>query len=204
MQGVVKQQRLHTICEEDFQQRSNRGVPSTVATWITGKQEQSASPLLPGQWLKAKRRTIVNRGLEAERVAEAVETLQLRYWSFESYLFSDSDQSDHGEACSPKHTSRFGPVIPWFGNRSAQPRFGEVLDETRRPSRPSGRQIALIALTILSRLLQPPPQRNHGPGDRRATYLITMGSLRRVFGYCCRWILINHPHQIAPDFACEH
>ena len=92
VQGVVKQQRLHTICEEGRCPNRGECYAAGTATFLLGgpictrscafcqvDKGQAPHPLDP---------------LEAERVAEAVETLKLRYVVLTAV--ARDDQSDHG------------------------------------------------------------------------------------------------------------
>ena len=109
VQGVVKQQRLHTICEEGRCPNRGECYAAGTATFLLGgpictrscafcqvDKGQAPQPLDP---------------FEAERVAEAVETLQLRYVVLTAV--ARDDQSDHGASLFTQAMARFGPAIPW-------------------------------------------------------------------------------------------
>ena len=110
VQGVVKQQRLHTICEEGRCPNRGECYAAGTATFLLGgpictrscafcqvDKGQAPHPLDP---------------LEAERVAEAVETLQLRYVVLTAVPATIKAITE--PACSPKPWQRFGPAIPWW------------------------------------------------------------------------------------------
>ena len=92
VQAVVKQQRLHTICEEGRCPNRGECYASGTATFLLGGSICTRSCAF----------CQVDKGLapepiddqEAERVAEAVTTLGLRYVVLTSV--ARDDQSDHG------------------------------------------------------------------------------------------------------------
>ena len=92
VQGVVKQQRLHTICEEGRCPNRGECYAAGTATFLLGGPICTRSCAFcqvdKGQAPVALDPT------EAERVAEAVETLKLRYVVLTAV--ARDDQSDHG------------------------------------------------------------------------------------------------------------
>ena len=92
VQGVVKQQRLHTICEEGRCPNRGECYASGTATFLLG------GPICTRSCAFCQ----VDKGLaplpldpsEAERVADAVQTLGLRYVVLTAV--ARDDQSDHG------------------------------------------------------------------------------------------------------------
>ena len=92
VQGVVKQQRLHTICEEGRCPNRGECYAAGTATFLLG------GPICTRSCAFCQ----VDKGqapvdldpMEAERVAEAVETLKLRYVVLTAV--ARDDQSDHG------------------------------------------------------------------------------------------------------------
>ena len=94
VQGVVKQQRLHTICEEGRCPNRAECYAAGTATFLLGGSVCTRSCAFC-QVEKAQAPEPVDRA-EAERVAEAVETMGLRYVVLTAV--ARDDLADHG-AC---------------------------------------------------------------------------------------------------------
>ena len=92
VQGVVKQQRLHTICEEGRCPNRGECYAAGTATFLLGGPICTRSCAFC-QVEKGQAPVALDL-LEAERVAEAVETLKLRYVVLTAV--ARDDQSDHG------------------------------------------------------------------------------------------------------------
>ncbi|SBO42880.1 lipoyl synthase [Cyanobium sp. NIES-981] len=92
VQGVVKQQRLHTICEEGRCPNRGECYAAGTATFLLGGPICTRSCAFC-QVEKGLAPTPVDGG-EAERVAEAVATLQLRYVVLTAV--ARDDLADHG------------------------------------------------------------------------------------------------------------
>ena len=92
VQAVVKQQRLHTICEEGRCPNRGECYASGTATFLLGGSICTRSCAFCQVDKGQAPEPLDNQ--EAERVAEAVETLGLRYVVLTSV--ARDDQSDHG------------------------------------------------------------------------------------------------------------
>ena len=127
VQGVVKQQRLHTICEEGRCPNRGECYAAGTATFLLGgpictrscafcqvDKGQAPHPLDP---------------LEAERVAEAVATLKLRYVVLTAV--ARDDQSDHGASLFTQAMAAIWARNPLLGIEVLTPDFwGGHRDET--------------------------------------------------------------------------
>ena len=92
VQGVVKQQRLHTICEEGRCPNRGECYAAGTATFLLGGPICTRSCAFCQ--VEKGQAPVALDPLEAERVAEAVETLKLRYVVLTAV--ARDDQSDHG------------------------------------------------------------------------------------------------------------
>lgn len=92
VQGVVKQQRLHTICEEGRCPNRGECYAAGTATFLLGGSICTRSCAFCQ--VDKGRAPLPLDGAEAERVAEAVATLQLRYVVLTAV--ARDDLADHG------------------------------------------------------------------------------------------------------------
>ena len=92
VQGVVKQQRLHTICEEGRCPNRGECYAAGTATFLLGGPICTRSCAFCQ--VEKGQAPVELDPMEAERVADAVETLQLRYVVLTAV--ARDDQSDHG------------------------------------------------------------------------------------------------------------
>ena len=135
VQGLVKQNRLHTICEEGRCPNRGECYAAGTATFLLGGSICTRSCAF----------CQVDKGLapepiddqEAERVAEAVSTLGLRYVVLTSV--ARDDQSDHGASLFTRAMAAIRARNPLIAIEVLTPDFwGGYSDEAEAMAPPDG------------------------------------------------------------------
>ena len=175
VQAVVKQQRLHTICEEGRCPNRGECYASGTATFLLGGSICTRSCAF----------CQVDKGLapepiddqEAERVAEAVTTLGLRYVVLTSV--ARDDQSDHGASLFTRAMAAIRARNPLIAIEVLTPDFwGGYRDEAEAIAAQRQRlQTVLAAQPICFNHNLEAVERLQGEVRRGATYSRSLGLL---------------------------
>ena len=175
VQAVVKQQRLHTICEEGRCPNRGECYASGTATFLLGGSICTRSCAF----------CQVDKGLapepldaqEAERVAEAVETLGLRYVVLTSV--ARDDQSDHGASLFTRAMAAIRARHPLIAIEVLTPDFwGGYRDEAEAIAAQRQRlQTVLAAEPVCFNHNLETVERLQGEVRRGATYSRSLGLL---------------------------
>jgi len=175
VQAVVKQQRLHTICEEGRCPNRGECYASGTATFLLGGSICTRSCAF----------CQVDKGLapepidgqEAERVAEAVTTLGLRYVVLTSV--ARDDQSDHGAALFTRAMAAIRARNPLIAIEVLTPDFwGGYRDEAEAIASQRQRlQTVLAAQPVCFNHNLETVERLQGEVRRGATYSRSLGLL---------------------------
>ena len=175
VQAVVKQQRLHTICEEGRCPNRGECYASGTATFLLGGSICTRSCAF----------CQVDKGLapepiddqEAERVAEAVTTLGLRYVVLTSV--ARDDQSDHGASLFTRAMAAIRARNPLIAIEVLTPDFwGGYRDEAEAIAAQRQRlQTVLAAQPVCFNHNLETVERLQGEVRRGATYRRSLGLL---------------------------
>ena len=175
VQAVVKQQRLHTICEEGRCPNRGECYASGTATFLLGGSICTRSCAF----------CQVDKGLapeplddlEAERVAEAVTTLGLRYVVLTSV--ARDDQSDHGASLFTRAMAAIRARNPLIAIEVLTPDFwGGYRDEAEAIAAQRQRlQTVLAAQPVCFNHNLETVERLQGEVRRGATYSRSLGLL---------------------------
>ena len=175
VQAVVKQQRLHTICEEGRCPNRGECYASGTATFLLGGSICTRSCAF----------CQVDKGLapepiddqEAERVAEAVTTLDLRYVVLTSV--ARDDQSDHGASLFTRAMAAIRARNPLIAIEVLTPDFwGGYRDEAEAIAAQRQRlQTVLAAQPVCFNHNLETVERLQGEVRRGATYSRSLGLL---------------------------
>ena len=175
VQAVVKQQRLHTICEEGRCPNRGECYASGTATFLLGGSICTRSCAF----------CQVDKGLapepiddqEAERVAEAVSTLGLRYVVLTSV--ARDDQSDHGASLFTRAMAAIRARNPLIAIEVLTPDFwGGYRDEAEAIAAQRQRlQTVLAAQPVCFNHNLETVERLQGEVRRGATYSRSLGLL---------------------------
>ena len=175
VQSVVKQQRLHTICEEGRCPNRGECYASGTATFLLGGSICTRSCAF----------CQVDKGLapeplddqEAERVAEAVSTLGLRYVVLTSV--ARDDQSDHGASLFTRAMAAIRARNPLIAIEVLTPDFwGGYRDEVEAIAAQRQRlQTVLAAQPVCFNHNLETVERLQGEVRRGATYRRSLGLL---------------------------
>ena len=175
VQAVVKQQRLHTICEEGRCPNRGECYASGTATFLLGGSICTRSCAF----------CQVDKGLapepiddqEAERVAEAVTTLGLRYVVLTSV--ARDDQSDHGASLFTRAMAAIRARNPLIASEVLTPDFwGGYRDEAEAIAAQRQRlQTVLAAQPVCFNHNLETVERLQGEVRRGATYSRSLGLL---------------------------
>jgi len=175
VQAVVKQQRLHTICEEGRCPNRGECYASGTATFLLGGSICTRSCAF----------CQVDKGLapepiddqEAERVAEAVSTLGLRYVVLTSV--ARDDQSDHGASLFTRAMAAIRARNPLIAIEVLTPDFwGGYRDEAEAIAAQRQRlQTVLAAQPVCFNHNLETVERLQGEVRRGATYRRSLGLL---------------------------
>ena len=175
VQAVVKQQRLHTICEEGRCPNRGECYASGTATFLLGGSICTRSCAF----------CQVDKGLapepiddqEAERVAEAVTTLGLRYVVLTSV--ARDDQSDHGASLFTRAMAAIRARNPLIAIEVLTPDFwGGYRDESEAIAAQRQRlQTVLAAQPVCFNHNLETVERLQGEVRRGATYSRSLGLL---------------------------